>query len=123
MDRTDRKSKIREYKQTPRPAGIYRIRNTVTGRSLIGAAVDLPGRLNRYRFQLKAGSHAVAELQADWNELGEAAFEFSELDVLEPRDEPTYDPTEDLAALEEMWTEKLAASGESFYGGSGKTRR
>ena len=112
----DRKERIREYKGTPRRAGVYRVRNTATGRSLIGATPDLPGMLNRQRFQLEMGSHPDRELQADWNELGADAFEFEVLDELEPREsEPAGDPAEDLRALKEMWLEKLTASGEPLY--------
>jgi len=112
---SDRKSRIREYRENPPEAGIYQIRNIATGRILVGSAVNLPGRLNRHRFQLNAGSHPSGELQADWKELGEAAFEFTMLDRLEPRDDPDYDPHEDLALLLTMWRERLAASGASLY--------
>ncbi|MBZ0266943.1 GIY-YIG nuclease family protein [bacterium] len=115
MDPTNRKTRIREYKQTPREAGIYRVRNTGTGRSLVGSTTDLPGRLNRHRFQLKMGSHPDAALQKDWKELGEAAFSFDVLDRLEPRDEPGYDPRAELDTLRELWLEKLAAAGEPLY--------
>ncbi|MGA1795811.1 MAG: GIY-YIG nuclease family protein [bacterium] len=111
----DRKTRIREYKETPRPAGIYRVRNIKTGRSLIGSTANLPGMLNRQRFQLENGAHPDKDLQRDWDELGPDAFEFEVLDRLEPRDEPACDPTEDLRALKEMWIEKLTASGESLY--------
>lgn len=116
MDRTDRKARMRAYKETPREAGIYRIRNKATGRSLVGVAINVPGRLNRHRFELNGGSHPDAELQADWNELGEGAFEFTVLDRLEPREEPDYDPTEDLAVLMDMWRERLVEAGERLYG-------
>ena len=77
MDRSDRKSRIREYKE--------------------------------------GGSHPDAELQADWNELGEQAFEFAVLDRLEPHDDPDYDPTDDLAVLQSMWRDRLMAAGQAFY--------
>jgi hypothetical protein len=105
-----------EYKENPPDAGVYRIRNTATGRIVVGAAVNAAGRLNRHRFQLRGGSHPDAELQADWNELGEDAFEFEVLDHLEPRDDPDYDPTDDLALLQSMWRDRLAESGQAFYG-------
>lgn len=112
----DRKERTREYKETPRPAGIYRVRNTATGRSLIGATPDLPGMLNRQRFQLEMGSHPDGELQADWNGSGADAFEFEVLDELEPREgEPAGDTAGDLRALKEMWLEKLRAAGEPLY--------
>lgn len=115
MSRIDRKARIREYKETPRPAGIYRVRNIKTGKSLIGSTANLPGMLNRQRFQLENGSHPDKELQRDWDELGPDMFEFDVLDQLESRNEPAYDPTGDLRALKEMWIEKIAASGESLY--------
>lgn len=112
---TDRKELIREYKATPRPAGLFRVRNKSNGKSFIGTSPDLPGMLNRQRFQLKMGSHPDPELQADWKELGPDAFEFEILDELRPSDEPGYDPAEDLRVLLEIWREKLTASGESLY--------
>ncbi|MDO8736274.1 MAG: GIY-YIG nuclease family protein [Thermoleophilia bacterium] len=115
MKDIDRKARIREYKETPRPAGVYRILNTVTGKSLIGTSADLPAILNRQRFQLEHGSHPDKALQGDWNKLGPAAFEFQELDRLEPQDEPSRDPAEDLAALRDLWLEKLTAAGEALY--------
>ena len=115
MTQIDRKARLREYKETPRPAGVYRVRNTATGRSLVGSSANLPGMLNRVRFQLENGSHPDAELQADWGELGPGAFEFEVLDRLEPQDEPAYDPTEDLQILKEMWLHKLTTSGEPLY--------
>ena len=115
MSQFDRKARIREYKETSQPAGIYRVRNTTTGKSLVGSTVNLPGMLNRQRFQLEHGSHPDRELQRDWDELGPDAFEFEALDRLEPRDEPAYDPTEDLRVLKEMWLEKLMTDGEPLY--------
>jgi hypothetical protein len=115
MSQIDRKARIREYKETRRPAGIYRVRNTATGKSLIGSSVNLPGMLNRQRFQLEHGSHPDQELQQDWKELGPDAFAFETLDLLKPPDEPTYDPTADLRVLKELWLEKLTESGEPLY--------
>ena len=116
----DRKARIREYKGTPQPAGVYRVRNRVRGRSSVGSSVNLPGMLNRQRFQLQSGLHKDQELQRDWNELGPDAFEFEVLDVLKPKEGSDYDPTEDLAVLLEMWTERITASGDSLYGQTGQ---
>ena len=85
------------------------------GKSLIGTSPDVPGMLNRQRFQLESGMHPDKELQKDWNEGGAGAFTFEVLDQLEPKDDPAYDPSEDLAVLKAIWVEKLSASGESFY--------
>jgi hypothetical protein len=34
----NRKELIRQYKETPRPMGVYRVRNAQSGRSLVGAS-------------------------------------------------------------------------------------
>lgn len=47
MSTIDRGARIREYKDTPRPAGVFRVRNSAAGRSPIGSSTDLPGMLNR----------------------------------------------------------------------------
>jgi len=113
--RADRKVLVREYLEAPRPAGVYRVRNTASGKSLLGSSPNVPGVLNRQRFQLQNGSHPDKELQSDWNDLGPDAFTFETLDLLKPSDDPGYDPSEDLRALKEMWLEKLTAAGVSLY--------
>ena len=115
MSQVDRKALSRKYKESRRPAGLYRVRNAAIGKSLIGTSPDVPGMLNRQRFQLESGMHPDKELQKDWNEGGTGAFTFEVLDQLEPKDDPTYDPSEDLSVLKAIWVEKLSASGETFY--------
>jgi len=106
-----RKARIRKYKETSRPAGVYRVRNTVTGKLLIGSTPDLPAMLNRQRFQLEMGSHPDRELQRDWDELGSDAFEIDVLDRLESKEESACDPAEDLRVLKEMWLESVKLLG------------
>lgn len=120
MTNIDRKQLARDYKTTPRPMGIFRVRNVPMRRSLVGSSADLPSILNRHRFQLEHGSHSNKALQADWKALGPASFVFEILDRLEPRDEPGYDPREDLAVLLEIRAEELVASGESLYQPAGR---
>jgi len=103
----DRRELIRKYKETPRPAGIFRVRNTINGRSVVGASLNLPGMLNRIRFQLEHGSHPDGELQNDWRAFGAEAFMFETLDQLAPSSDPGHDPTKDLQVLLQMWIEKL----------------
>jgi len=111
----DRKEIIRKYKETPLPAGVFRVRNTVNKKSFVSSAPNLTGKINSQRFQLEIGSHRNQKLQKDWNEFGPDAFTFEILDQLEPKDEPDYNPAEDLRILLEMWLEKLASLGETFY--------
>jgi hypothetical protein len=111
----DRKAIKQEYKQTRRPMGVFRVRNSIHDLSFIGSATDLPAMLNRQRAQLSLGAHANRALQKDWNELGSEAFEFEILDELTPRDQPSYDPTDDLQALEELWLDRLSPYADRGY--------
>lgn len=111
----DRKAKIREYKETPRMMGVYQIKNRMNGKVLIGSSVNLPAILNRYKAELKTGGCRNAALQREWKEFGPEAFEFKELEILDPKDDPMYDPAEDLRVLEELWVEKLNPFDEKGY--------
>ena len=111
----DRKALIRDYKETRRPMGVFRVRNTVNGKSMIGTSKALPGMLNRQRFQLDLGSHPNRALQNDWKEFGPEAFVFETLDTLQAPDQPDYDPTEDLRALERLWLDKITPHGDPAY--------
>lgn len=111
----DRKELIRKYKDTPRPMGVYRVRNKTNGKTLIGTSLDHNAALNRHRAQLRMGGHPNRELQDDWNEMGPDVFEFEIIDTLSPSELPDYDPTDDLGMLEAMWVEKLESAGDSSY--------
>jgi len=104
---TDRKALIRQYKETPRTMGVGAVRNLTNGKVLVIASHDLPALLNRHQAQLRLNAHANRALQTDWNSHGAEAFEFVVLDTLTPKDEPAYDPTDDLRTLEGLWLDKL----------------
>lgn len=112
----DRKAAIRAYKDTPRPAGVFCVRNLAEDRLYVGATADLPAALNRQRFQLDGGLHPHRELQADWRRLGADAFSLEVLDELEAPADPGADRGADLEALHDLWLEKLAESGQALYG-------
>jgi hypothetical protein len=111
----DRKAIIREYKDTPRPMGVFQIKNKVNGKLLIGSSNNLPAILNRFKAELKMGNCRNIDLQHEWKQFGADAFEFKELEILEPSDDPNYDHSEDLQLLEELWIEKLNPYGDRGY--------
>jgi hypothetical protein len=111
----DRKALIRRYKESKRPMGVYRVRNTANGKALVGAGSDLPAALNRHLAQLRMGVHSNRALQQDWNELGPEVFEFEVLDTLTATDRRDDDPSDDLRVLEELWLERLSPFGERGY--------
>jgi len=116
----DRKELIRQYKETPRPMGVYCIRNSANGKALVGASRDVPGKLNSHRAQLRMKSHRNQQLQQDWDDFGPDAFVFETLDLLDPSDKPSYDPTEDLKVLEDLWLQKLQPFGDKGYNREGR---
>ncbi|MEJ2168115.1 MAG: GIY-YIG nuclease family protein [Desulfobacterales bacterium] len=110
-NRIDRSEAKRDYKQTKRPMGVYRIRNTRNGKSYVGFSTDLQARMNRQKAELRFGSHRNAELLSEWKSFGEASFEFEILDELAHDDNAKADPAEELRILAEMWVHKLEGSG------------
>ena len=111
----DKKELKKQYKQTIQPMGVYQVKNLSNGKIFIGTAKNLPGKLNSVKFQLEHGSHPNAELQEDFNEFGEQNFSFEVIDILEPKEDISYNYTKDLAVLEEMWLEKLQPFDENGY--------
>ena len=111
----DRKELVRQYKETPRPAGVFRVEHRASGRTLLGASPDAPAMLNRVRAQLRMKGHPNGRLQKDWEADGPDAFIFEVVDLLTPTDSPDYDPTDDLRMLEALWVEKLELTPESRY--------
>jgi hypothetical protein len=111
----DKQSKKREYKNTTRPMGVYQIKNKVNGKVLIGSSPNLPAILNRFKAELKMSCCRNTVLQEEWKQFGPDVFEFKDLEILEPLDDPIYDPAEDLHFLEEQWTEKLKPYGDKGY--------
>lgn len=115
MNSSDFKIKKKLYKQTLRPMGIFQIKNLSNGKVYIGRAMDLNGKLNSEKFQLKNNMHVNKDLQSDFNVLGEEKFAFESLDYLTAREKPDYDYGHDLQTLEAMWLEKLQPFGERGY--------
>ena len=111
----NRKEMVRKYKETPRPAGVFRVQHLPSGRTLLGSSPDAPAMLNRIRAQLKMKGHPNRSLQRDWDADGPEAFVFEVLDLLPPAETAARDSAADLATLEEMWTEKLELRKELRY--------
>ena len=105
----------REYKNHPPPMGIFQITNIQNGKIFIDSSLNLPGVINRYKFQLRFLGQPNKELQADWDTYGEDAFEFEIIDELDPDTVSSKDYARELLTLKEMWLEKLSPFGEQGY--------
>ena len=110
----------REYKQTPKPIGVFQIRNLSNEKIFVGSSMNLDGIFNRHRFQLNAGSHQSKQLQKDWNESGAQNFAFEILEELTPRE--NLDMPKELEFLEDLWLAQLEPFGEKGYNEPKKTR-
>ena len=111
----DKKELKKQYKQTLPPMGIYRIKNVVNGKIFVGSSLNLHGKSNSFKFQLRSGLHVNSELQKDFNTFGEENFVFEIVDTLEPKEDISYNYGDDLKVFLEMWTEKLQPYGEIGY--------
>lgn len=111
----DKKEMKKQFKSAEIPMGIYRITNLVNNKIFIGSSLNLPGRISRHKFELKFGSDQIKELQEDYNKFGEEKLVFEIIDTLKPKDEPGYNPKEDITTLEELWIEKLQPFGDKGY--------
>lgn len=105
---SDRKKELkRAYRERPKTAGVFQIKNTVSGKLYLGSSLNLDGTLNRHRFMLANGSHFNRALQEDWKQAGPDAFVLEILETVDVRDEPGFDLEGELGLLEEIWLEKL----------------
>jgi len=105
----------KEYKLNPPKMGIFRITNTKNNKIYLIASKNLPAAHNRFPFSLRTGNYFIGELQKEWDEFGESAFAFDDLDVLEFQEDPNYNYTEDLETLLQLWLDRLQPYGEKGY--------
>ena len=114
MTSADRRRELRaQYEQRRVEAGVYAVRNAVTGRVLIGSTTDIGAVRNRLEFAQTTGTSSVFDhrLAADVREFGIGAFALDVLDELDVKPGTTPDDVRaDLAALETLWREKLAGT-------------
>lgn len=118
----DRKELTRQYKESPRAAGIAVARCLANGKVFVFGGKDIPALINRHRAQLRFGGHPNKALQHDWSSLGADQFTVEIVDTLVPPDEsPLHDFTDDVRALELLWMEKLAPYEPAGYHRAPKT--
>ena len=105
----------RQYLETKTRAGVYAIRNKITGRALVAGSTNVQGTLNRHRFELRYGQHANAMLAQDWVEHGETNFLFEILDMVKPSEDPAFNATQELEMLVGLWRQEIPCLGELGY--------
>ncbi len=119
---TNQKNLKRAYQQSHRQMGVFQIRNLSNEKVFVGMSPNLPGIINRHKFQLQMGNHQNRQLQQDWSEAGGDKFAFEILDELTPNEDASRDYQEELLLLEDLWLEKLQPYGEQGYNERKKSR-
>ena len=116
---TNKKTLKRQYLETTTRAGVYAIRNQITGRALVAGSTNAQGTLNRHRFELQHGLHRNASLAQDWVEHGETNFLFDVLDIVKPNEDPAFNAAQELEMLVSLWRQEIPCRGERGYGEPG----
>ena len=108
----ERRRELREtYAQRRPEAGVYLLRNSMSGRILVGSSPDLGSVRNRLEFGQATETSGVLDrrMAPDARAHGMRSVELEILDVLEvPDGTPPDDVAADLRELEALWREKLA---------------
>jgi hypothetical protein len=105
----------RQYRLAMPAMGIYAIRNTRTGRILLDGSRNIPGALNRHRFELRQGVHRNKSLLLDWKTFGESSFVFETLDAIAQNADPAFDYDAELRVLLELWRERHPCGAADSY--------
>jgi hypothetical protein len=80
---SERRALSKDFKERRMVGGIYLIRNTQSGRYLLGHTLDLASARHRFQFSVTTGSTIDPRVRADWAALGPHAFAFEVLEELE----------------------------------------
>ena len=112
---TNKKTLKRQYLETKTRAGVYAIRNKITGRALVAGSTNVQGTLNRHHFELRYGKHRNAKLAQDWVEHGETNFLFEVLDMVKPSEDPAFNAAQELEMLVSLWRQEIPCCGELGY--------
>ena len=108
-----RKELLAEAAAHPPDAGVYRITNTATGRSLLASAINLASTRNRFEFtqSTNAVNGLDPRLVADAKAHGIEHLTYEVLDVLEVSPDASADEVrDDLRTLEGLWRDRLDPS-------------
>jgi hypothetical protein len=110
-----KKELIKEYKMNPPQMGIFRIKNKMNHKIYLIASENLPATYNRFPETFVIGNYFIRDLQKDFDQFGQDAFEYDTLDVLERKEDPSYDYTDDLNELLKLWIDKLQPFDDKGY--------
>ena len=108
MTMTGKKELKQEYKLSRPEMGLFKIESLASGDCYLYATQDMKSLMNRFRFQLRMGSHPDKALQREWDQSGADNFVMEVLERLDyDKDGSKTDYGEELELLSLIWREKL----------------
>lgn len=113
MDKDRRRELTAMYKEMETYMGVVKITNTVSGKIHISAYPNLKNKWHSIKLRLQSGLFVSAELQLDWNALGEEAFTYEVLEQKSTKD--MGDVRWEMKQMEAKWLEELQPYGEKGY--------
>jgi len=111
-DHARRRELSAAYRETPRRAGVFLIRNSASGRTWVAPSLDLDSEQHKFDFARTTGSTGVfhRSLVPDLQRLGWDAFQFEIVEELPlSRERGAAETRDDLATLVALWREKVGS--------------
>jgi hypothetical protein len=109
----DKKELKQAYKEVKARAGVFQVVNTKNGKVYVESNPNMDGAWNRLCFELNMDTSfdvsrkRTGELAEEWKKFGQEAFRFEVLEILKIKDDPGFNRSKELTALEEKWLAKL----------------
>lgn len=117
MGKSERqKELLAAYKERTVLGGVCRVTCRENNKCLLLGAMELKSQQNRFELALATNAPLLPAMGADWRAFGCAAFAFEVLEELERKpDQSDREFRADVTLLADIWREKLAGEGVTFY--------
>ncbi len=113
--RPSKKELLKSFREQREVGGVYAIKSTVTGKSLVISTTTISKAENQFAFARQTGSCVHPVIARDWETHGAGTFTLEILERMERKDEQSEGEfREDVRALEGLWREKIGQ--ENLYG-------
>lgn len=106
---TRRRELARQVRDGFPPMGVYAVHNLAAGTVRVFASTNVPGAINRLRFELRMRNHRDAALQRAWDEHGGQGVRIEEVERVRQRSDPAFDHAAELRTLHALWSQELSA--------------
>ncbi len=114
MDKQDRKKITEAYKARRAIGGVFAVKNSANGKSLVQYTTDIQGSRNRFEFSQATGGCAFKPLQEDYKKFDNKVFSLEVLEQLEQKEGQSDESfTDDIKALYNMLIEGMGS--EKLY--------